>query len=72
MKVVFIVPAPGLRRMPVYRMAGRLYGQSNSITGPLILGGILKRAGHEVEGKKDLVQVPTNGGEQPELSFFCT
>jgi hypothetical protein len=54
MKVVFIVPAPGLRRMPVYRMAGRLYGQSNSITGPLILGGILKRAGHEVEVYEEL------------------
>jgi hypothetical protein len=27
---------------PIYRMGGKLYGQPNSITGPLVLGGILK------------------------------
>ncbi|MGN0709462.1 MAG: B12-binding domain-containing radical SAM protein [Anaerovoracaceae bacterium] len=60
MKIVFITPTTALRRFPVYRAAGRVYGQSNSITGPLILGGILKRAGHDVEvyeelnGKADL------------------
>ena len=31
-----------------------MYGHSNSITGPLILGGILKRAGHDVEVYEEL------------------
>jgi len=62
MKIVFVVPAPLLRRVPGYRLAGKAYGQPNSITGPLILGGILKRAGHDVEvyeelnGKLDMKQ----------------
>ena len=47
----------GMRRMSAYRNAGKLYGHSNSITGPLILGGILKNAGHEVEVYEEL-----NGG----------
>jgi radical SAM superfamily enzyme YgiQ (UPF0313 family) len=71
MKVVFIVPAPGLRRMPVYRMAGRLYGQSNSITGPLILGGILKRAGHEVEVYEELNGAVPYGKLIPTADVFC-
>jgi len=54
MKIVFITPAPYLRRMRIYRANGRLYGQSNSITGPLILGGILKQAGHQVEVYEEL------------------
>ncbi len=60
MKVVFITPAPGLKRNPGYRLGGKIYGQTNSITGPLILGGILKRAGHnvsvyeELNGKADI------------------
>jgi hypothetical protein len=54
MKIVFIVPASGLRRIPMYRWGGKIYGQSNSITGPLILGGILRRAGHQVEAYEEL------------------
>lgn len=54
MKIVFIVPAAALRRIPLYRLGGKIYGQSNSITGPLILGGILKRAGHTVEAYEEL------------------
>lgn len=54
MKIVFITPTTALRRLPAYRAAGKVYGQSNSITGPLILGGILKRAGHEVEVYEEL------------------
>jgi radical SAM superfamily enzyme YgiQ (UPF0313 family) len=54
MKIVFITPASWLRRLSVYRMNGKLYGQSNSITGPLVLGGILKRAGHDVEVYEEL------------------
>jgi radical SAM superfamily enzyme YgiQ (UPF0313 family) len=57
MKIVFITPTTGLRRFPVYRAGGKLYGQPNSITGPLILGGILKRAGHDVSVYEEL-----NGG----------
>lgn len=54
MKIVFVTPAPFLRRIPGYRMGGKAYGQPNSITGPLILGGILKRAGHQVEVYEEL------------------
>jgi radical SAM superfamily enzyme YgiQ (UPF0313 family) len=54
MKVVFVVPATALRRNGAYRAGGKMYGQPNSITGPLILGGILKRAGHEVEDYEEL------------------
>ena len=61
MKIVFIVPTTGLKRFPPYRWAGRIYGQPNSITGPLILGEILKRAGHEVEVYEELNgRVPYN------------
>ena len=54
MKIVFVSPAPFLRRIPGYRLGGKAYGQPNSITGPLILGGILKRAGHDVEVYEEL------------------
>lgn len=54
MKIVMIVPTTALRRFPLYRLGGKLYGQPNSITGPLILGGILKKAGHEVEAYEEL------------------
>lgn len=42
MNIIFVTPAPALRRFWAYRVGGKLYGQPNSITGPLILGGILK------------------------------
>ncbi|MCI1727643.1 MAG: B12-binding domain-containing radical SAM protein [Lachnospiraceae bacterium] len=54
MRIIMITPASALRRFPPYRLAGKAYGQSNSITGPLILGGILKKAGHEVEAYEEL------------------
>lgn len=54
MKIVFIVPTTTLKRVPMYRLGGKIYGQSNSITGPLILGGILKRAGHDVSAYEEL------------------
>lgn len=54
LKIAFITPATALRRLWVYRQGGKLYGQSNSVTGPLILGGILKRAGHEVRAYEEL------------------
>ena len=54
MKIAFITPATALRRLGAYRLGGKLYGQPNSVTGPLILGGILKRAGHEVRAYEEL------------------
>lgn len=54
MNVVFITPTTDLRRIPLYRMGGKLYGHSNSITGPLILGHILKEAGHTVSVYEEL------------------
>ncbi|MCD8230381.1 MAG: B12-binding domain-containing radical SAM protein [Clostridiales bacterium] len=54
MHIVFITPAAALRRFPVYRLGSRFYGHPNAITGPLILGGILKRAGHTVEVYEEL------------------
>ncbi|WP_207302781.1 B12-binding domain-containing radical SAM protein [Olsenella sp. Marseille-P4559] len=54
MHVVFIVPAPFVKRNPIYRLGGRLYGHSNPITGPLILGGIVRQAGHDVECYQEL------------------
>lgn len=53
-KVVFITPASDIRRNPVYRLGNILYGHMNSITGPLILGHILKDAGHTVEVYEEL------------------
>ena len=54
LKVVFVTPAAEIRRNKIYRMGGSFYGRSNSITGPLILGRILKEAGHEVEVYEEL------------------
>lgn len=54
MKIVFLTPTTRLRRSPVYRMFGSFYGHSNAITGPLILGRILKDAGHQVEIDEEL------------------
>lgn len=54
MKVVFITPASDIRRNPIYRLGNILYGHMNSITGPLILGHILKDAGHTVEVYEEL------------------
>lgn len=56
MKIVFIVPAAKLMRSFVYRWGAKIYGQKNNITGPLILGTILKKAGHEVEVYEELYQ----------------
>lgn len=53
MKIGFITPAPVLKRLWIYRQGGKLYGQPNSITGPLILGGILHKAGHEVRAYEE-------------------
>ena len=54
MNVTLIVPTVGIKRNPIYRLGGRLYGYGNPITGPLILGGILRRAGHNVEVYQEL------------------
>ena len=54
MKIIFITPASDLRRTFLYRVGCSLYGHSNSITGPLILGHILKNAGHDVSVYEEL------------------
>ena len=54
MKIIFIVPADDKRRTMSYRVGGKIYGHSSSITGPLILGRILKEAGHKVEVYEEL------------------
>lgn len=54
MKIVFITPASDVRRMKLYRIGNLLYGHPNAITGPLILGRILKDAGHDVSVYEEL------------------
>ena len=54
MKVIFITPASDFRRSRVFRLGSRLYGHANAITGPLVLGHILKDAGHEVSVYEEL------------------
>ena len=46
MNITFITPALFFKRNPIYRLGGKFYGHSNAITGPLILGGILKQCVH--------------------------
>lgn len=53
-KIIFIVPTSAIRRNPIYRFGSLIYGHSNSITGPLILGKILKDKGHDVEVYEEL------------------
>ena len=54
MRIVFITPAPALRRLAAYRWGSSLYGTRDAITGPLILAGIVHQAGHEVEAYEEL------------------
>jgi radical SAM superfamily enzyme YgiQ (UPF0313 family) len=54
MKISFIVPAPDVRRSFIYRLGSVFYGPNNSITGPLILGALLKKAGHDVSVYEEL------------------
>lgn len=54
MKIVFLTPASDVRRSTFYRIGSMLYGHSNSITGPLVLGHILKNAGHDVSVYEEL------------------
>jgi len=54
MKIVFIVPAADIRRNAIYRFGDKIYGHTNSIVGPLILGRILENAGHNVEVYEEL------------------
>jgi len=71
MKIVFITPAPVLRRIPVYRLGGRIYGRQNAITGPLILGGILKKAGHDVELYEEMYRTPNYRKLMKDTDVFC-
>ena len=71
MKIVFITPTSALRRMWIYRQNGKIYGQSNSITGPLILGGILKKAGYDVEVYEELNGSVDYDKLIPTTDIFC-
>ncbi|HCB91618.1 MAG TPA: B12-binding domain-containing radical SAM protein, partial [Ruminococcaceae bacterium] len=50
----FITPASKVRRKRLYRIGNLVYGHPNAITGPLILGHILKDAGHDVSVYEEL------------------
>ena len=54
MKIIFITPASDVRRMKLYRIGNLMYGHPNAVTGPLILGHILKNAGHDVAVYEEL------------------
>lgn len=70
MKIVFITSASYLRRLRIYRLGSKLYGHSNAITGPLILGRILKDAGHDVSVYEELNgKVPYE--ELKDADVFC-
>ncbi len=71
MNIVFITPATDLRRMKLYRLGGRFYGHPNAITGPLILGGILKRAGHTVSAYEELYGSANYKKLMKEADVFC-
>ena len=60
-----------MRRLWGYRAAGKMYGQSNSITGPLILGGILRRAGYDVEVYEELNGRVDYKKLIPSAGIFC-
>lgn len=58
MRVVFITPASAVRRTWPYRFGFYIYGHPDAITGPLILGHILKDAGHDVACYEELYRTP--------------
>jgi len=70
MKIVFITPASDDRRKKSYRLGNFLYGRPNAITGPLILGRILKDAGHEVEVYEELY-ADTDFFKIKDVDLFC-
>lgn len=71
MFIVFINPASELRRFPLYRLGGRFYGHPNAVTGPLILGRILKEAGHHVEVYEELYTTPNYKKLLEKTDVFC-
>lgn len=56
MNIIFVTPASDIRRNLLYRLGNFIYGHTNSVTGPLILGKILKDAGHQVSVYEELYQ----------------
>ncbi|MBN2534719.1 MAG: B12-binding domain-containing radical SAM protein [Spirochaetales bacterium] len=54
MKIMFLVPASRLRTQLAFRIGHLTYGLPNPITGPLILGGMLKKEGHDVSVYEEL------------------
>ena len=70
MKIYFITPASDFRRSKIYRVGNRIYGPSNPITGPLILGSILKKTGHDVEVYEELF-ADVNYKKMSDGDVFC-
>lgn len=70
MKVIFITPASNIRRTKIYRIGNNMYGHSNSVTGPLILGHILKNAGHNVEVYEELY-TDIDFSKMKDVDVFC-
>ncbi|MBN2259459.1 MAG: B12-binding domain-containing radical SAM protein [Clostridiales bacterium] len=70
MRIVFITPASDFRRSHLYRLGSMSYGHSNAITGPLILGSLLKSAGHDVSVYEELYQ-DINFSKLTETDVFC-
>jgi radical SAM superfamily enzyme YgiQ (UPF0313 family) len=70
MKIVFLTCASDVRRSFFYRLGNRLYGHSNAITGPLILGRILKDAGHDVSVYEELF-ANVNALKIQDADVFC-
>jgi len=56
--------------MAFYRLANKLYGHPNAITGPLILGHILKAAGHDVEAYEELY-TDLDFSKMKDADVFC-
>lgn len=70
MKIVFITPASDIRRLRLYRMGNMLYGHSNAVTGPLILGQILKEAGYDVSVYEELYK-DIDYSKINDVDFYC-
>jgi radical SAM superfamily enzyme YgiQ (UPF0313 family) len=54
MNIAFVTPAADGRKTLPYRLGNSIYTRPNAITGPLILGTILRNRGHSVEVYEEL------------------
>ena len=61
MKVIFITPASDLCQSVLYRMGSRSTEKKNCITGPLILGHILRKPGMMFQYMKNYENIDYSG-----------